>query len=44
MYRAWEPYGSLAVVTAVGVPVEEFLSNIVMNNKREVINLECDCE
>ena len=34
----------LAVVTAVGVPVEEVLSKIGMNARRAVIHLESDCE
>ena len=32
------------MVTAVGITVEEALSNIGMNDRREVINLEFDCE
>ena len=40
----WGPDRSVAVVTAVGVPVEELLSDIVMNARIAVINLECDCE
>ena len=32
------------MVTAVGVPVDEALKNIRKNARREVINLECNCE
>ena len=42
--NAWDLDRSLAVVTAVGVPVDEALEDIVRNARREVINLECDCE
>ena len=41
---AWDPDRSVAVVTSVGVPVEEALSDIIMNSKRAVIRLECDFE
>ena len=41
---AWEPYRSVAVVTDVGVPVEEALLEIGMNSKRAVVHLECDYE
>ena len=34
----------LSVITAVGVPVEEALSDIGMNARRAVIRLECDGE
>ena len=37
--RAWYPNRSVAVVTYVGVPVEEALSEIVMNTRRAVICL-----
>ena len=40
----WDPYRSVAVVTAVGVPVQEELSYIGMNSKREVIHLEFYCD
>ena len=36
---AWVPDWSLAVVAAVGVPVEEKLSDIGMNARRAVIHL-----
>ena len=35
----WDPGISVVVVTAVGVPVEEVLSDIGMNSKRAVIHL-----
>ena len=35
----WEPDISVVVVTSVGVPVEEVLSDIGMNSKRAVIHL-----
>ena len=44
IWGSWDPDRSVAVVTAVGVPVEELLSDIVMNARIAVINLECDCE
>ena len=34
----------VAVVTALGVPVEEALSGIIMNSMILVDHLECDCE
>ena len=34
---------SVTVVTAIGVPVEEALSDIGMNYRRSVIHLYCDC-
>ena len=36
---AWDPDRSVAVVTAVGVPVQEELSDIGINSKRSVIHL-----
>ena len=36
---AWDKNRSEVVVTAVGVPVEEALSDIGMNSRREVIHL-----
>ena len=44
MQGDWYPDRSLAVVTDVGVPVEEDLSNIIINTRRELVNLEYDCE
>ena len=41
---AWDTDRSVAVVTAVGVPVEGALADIGMNSRRVVIHLECDCE
>ena len=38
----WDPGISVAVVTAMGVPVEEALSGILMNDSKVVIHLECD--
>ena len=40
---AWGIDISVSVVIAVGVPVEEALEDIVMNSRRAVIRLECDC-
>ena len=40
----WDPDISVAVITAVGIPVEEVLLCIGMNDRRAVINLERDCE
>ena len=40
----WDTDRSVEVVTAVGVPVEEALSDIGMNARRAVIHLECDFE
>ena len=40
----WNQDRLVSVVTAVGVPVEEALSDIVMNARREVTHLECDFE
>ena len=37
--KAWDPDISVAVVTAVGVPVEEELLDIGMNSERSVIHL-----
>ena len=39
---AWDPDRSMAVITAMGVLVEEVFSDIGMNSRRSVINLECD--
>ena len=36
--RDWDTYRSLAVVTAVGILVEEALSDIGMNTRRAVIH------
>ena len=41
---ACNPEISVSVVMDVGVPVEEYLSDIVMNTRKAVICLECDCE
>ena len=41
---AWDTYILVAVITAVGVPAEKVLLDIVMNVKRAVIHLECDGE
>ena len=38
----WVPDISVEVVKAVCAPMEEVLSDIGVNSKREVINLECD--
>ena len=40
----WYIDRSVAVVTALGVLVEEFLADIIINSRRAVIHLECDCE
>ena len=40
----WDLDRSVAVVTAVGVPVEESLADVGMNYRRAEILLECDCE
>ena len=40
----WDPDISVAVITSVGVPVEEALSEIGINARRSVINLECGGE
>ena len=37
---AWDPYRLLAVTTAMGVPVEEAISDIGMNSRRVVVYLE----
>ena len=44
IYGAWDLDISVAVVTTLGVPVGEALSDIIINFKRAVIHLECDCE
>ena len=41
---AWDPDRSVAVITSVGVPVEEVLSDIGSNSRRAVIHLEFDGE
>ena len=41
---AWDPDRLVAVVTAVGVSLDGALEDIGRNARREVINLECDCE
>ena len=43
IHGAWDQDRSLVVVTAVGVPVEEALSDIGMNSRRAVINLAYNC-
>ena len=44
MQREWDTYILVAVIMAMGVPVEEVLLDILMNAKIAVINLECDGE
>ena len=44
MQGDWDPDRLVAVVTDLRVPVEDALLDIRMNARREVINLECDCE
>ena len=44
MDNAWDLDRSVAVVTAVGVPVDEALEDIGRNARREVIHLKCDYE
>ena len=44
MQGDWDLDISVAVVTDVGVPMEEDLLDIGINARREVICLECDCE
>ena len=39
MKGSWDPDRSVVVLTPVGVPVEEALSDIRMNARIEVINL-----
>ena len=41
---AWDSDRSVAVVTAVGAPVEEALVEIVINTRRVVIHLKFNCE
>ena len=41
---AWDPEILVAVITTVGVPVEEALADIVMKAKKLVIHMECDVE
>ena len=41
---SWDPYISVSVVTALDILVDKALLCIVMNARREVIRLECDCE
>ena len=41
---SWDPHVSIPVVMTLGVPVVEALFDIVMNYRRAVISLECDCE
>ena len=40
----WDPDISVALVTVMGVTLEEVLSDIGMNVRRSVIHLEFDCE
>ena len=42
--EAWDPEILVSVITTVGVPVDEALSDIVMNARIEVIHLEYSCE
>ena len=44
IHGAWEPEISVAVITTVGVPVEEALDDIGMKSINVVINMECDGE
>ena len=39
---AWDPEILVAVITMVGVPVEEALVDIVMNSRKVMIHLECE--
>ena len=41
---ALDPDISVAKIMTVGVPVEEALSDIVMNARRAMIHLKCDFE
>ena len=41
---AWDPDRPVAVITAMGVPLEEALSDIGINSRRAVIHIECDGE
>ena len=41
---SWDPEILVSVITTVGVPVDEALSDIVMNARIEVIHLEYSCE
>ena len=41
---AWDPEILVAVITMVGVLVEEALVDIVMKAKKLVIHMECDVE
>ena len=38
------PERSVAVITTLGVPVEEALDDIVTNSRNVVIHMECDGE
>ena len=44
MHESWYINRLVVVATEVGVSVEEALEDIRMNNRKETINLECDCE
>ena len=44
IHGSWDPDRSVAVITAMGVPAEEALSDIGMNSRRAVIYLKCDGE
>ena len=44
IHGSWEPEISVAVITTVGVPVEEALDDIGMKAINVVINMECDGE
>ena len=40
---AWYPEISIVVATEVGVTAEEDLLDIVINYRKLMINIECDC-
>ena len=44
IHGAWDPEISVAVITTVGVPVEENLADIGMKARNVVICMECDGE
>ena len=41
---SWDPERSVAVITTVGIPVEEAFPDIGIKNRNVVIHMECDGE